>query len=63
MALGILDDDGDDGWREDAEELLEEEGRLTAWEVDFLESILDSGRRSLSPRQQEVLDKIIDKYR
>ena len=36
--------------------LLYEERVLTAWEVDFLESI--DGNVSLSPKQQEKLDSI-----
>ena len=40
---------------------LERDWQLTAWECQFLESIIT--RRALSPKQAAILDRIYDKVR
>ena len=53
-----------DSDRKDVELALGIEGGLTAWEMDFLDSLngLVTSGGCLSPRQREVLDNILRRF-
>lgn len=44
-------------WKQ-AERLLEEAERLTAWEEGFLQDLIDREWETATERQQEILDRI-----
>jgi hypothetical protein len=50
---------------EDEQQLLDDllavESGLTAWEMDFIESLDRQRARALSPKQREVMGRIADK--
>lgn len=46
------------GWRDAAEACLDRSKYLTAWEVDFLCSILASNYRTLTEKQEAVMARI-----
>ncbi len=51
----------DDSWEQKLDELLDKESGLTPWEIDFIESLDERRGRQISEKQEEIIDRILER--